>query len=94
MARGRVRVTDQSTTGRNVRFRDTARHLSMSRADFVRRIERGEYPDYHVRRVNRVKTPVSGRIKTGQCGSVQNRPFMRASFSPYDSPSLEHKLCL
>jgi len=36
---------------------------------------------------------VSGRIKTGQCGSVQNQPFMRATFSPYHSSFLGYKPC-
>ena len=31
----------------------------MPRAEAVRRIERGEYPGYHVRRIRGVKTPVS-----------------------------------
>jgi hypothetical protein len=31
----------------------------MSCAEFVRAIEIGRYPDYHVRRINEVKTPVS-----------------------------------
>jgi len=36
---------------------------------------------------------VSGRIKTGHCGSVENQPFMRATFSPYHSSFLGHKPC-
>lgn len=31
----------------------------MSRAEFVQLIESGAYPQYHVRKVNGVKTPVS-----------------------------------
>lgn len=31
----------------------------MTRAEFVREIERGNYPNYHVRDINGVKTPAS-----------------------------------
>lgn len=55
----RVSVTEESETGRNLRFRDNYTGADFSRAQFVREIENGEYPRYHVRRVNRVKTPVS-----------------------------------
>lgn len=59
MARKRVTVTQESTTGRNQRFHDNANGRDMSRADFARRIEGGEYPNYHLRRINGLKTPVS-----------------------------------
>ncbi len=55
----RVRVTKESGTGRNQRFYDPDAGRNMSRADFVRRIEQGEYSGYHVRKVSGVKTPVS-----------------------------------
>lgn len=55
----RVRTTQESPSGRNTRFRDDGTGRSMSRAEFVRRIEAGQYNDYHVRIVNGVKTPVS-----------------------------------
>ncbi len=55
----RVRVTQESTTGRNQLFHDPDARRHMSRSDFVRRIEQGEYPGYHVRKVSGVKTPVS-----------------------------------
>lgn len=57
MAR-RVEVIGESKTGRNERFRLVGGR-GMSRTEFVRRIERGEFPDYHVRRLNGVKTPAS-----------------------------------
>lgn len=63
MAR-RVRVTEESDSGRNQRFFDPVRHRSMSRAKFVQAIGQGKYPDYHVRRINGVKTPVSNPDKT------------------------------
>lgn len=31
----------------------------MTRVKFVKKIEQGNYPDYHVRKINNVKTPVS-----------------------------------
>ena len=39
----------------------------MTRAKFVREIERGNYEDFHIRLVNGLKTPVSnpdGRVTT------------------------------
>jgi len=63
MAR-KVRVTRESDSGRNQRFFDPDRGAYMRRAEFVRAIEQGKYPDYHVRLVNGVKTPVSNPDKT------------------------------
>lgn len=57
--RPRVSVTRESESGRNERFRDNRTGEEMTRAGFVREIERGKYPDYHVRRVRDVKTPAS-----------------------------------
>lgn len=57
--RPRVTVTSESETGRNQRFRDNATGHSMSRREFVRAIESGKYEDYHVRKINGVKTPAS-----------------------------------
>jgi len=54
-----VRVTRESSTGRNERFHDTNTGRKMTRTEFVRRIERGKYPDYHVRKIGGRKTPVS-----------------------------------
>lgn len=56
---GRVTVTQESETGRNQQFRDNRTGTTMSRAEFVRQIEAGNYPNYHVREINNVKTPVS-----------------------------------
>lgn len=56
---GRITVTQESDTGRNERFRDNRTGDTMSRAQFVREIEAGNYPNYHVREINNVKTPVS-----------------------------------
>lgn len=54
-----VRTTDETPSGRNIKFVNTGTGETMSRAEFVRRIENGHYPDYHIRNVNGVKTPAS-----------------------------------
>jgi len=55
----RVSVTKESETGRNLRFHDNYTGADMSRPQFVRQIENGNYPHHHVRVINGVKTPVS-----------------------------------
>lgn len=55
----RVKVTQESDSGRNQRFHDNRTGEDMTRAQFVRQIESGNYQNYHVRNVNSVKTPVS-----------------------------------
>ncbi len=64
MARKRVTVTQESDTGRNQRFHDNRTGADMTRAQFVREIEQGNYPNYHVPRINGVKTPVSNPDET------------------------------
>ncbi len=59
MANKRVKVTIESDSGRNQRFHDNRNGQDMSRPEFVRQIEQGKYPNYHVREINGVKTPVS-----------------------------------
>lgn len=59
MARKRVTVTQESDTGRNLNFHDNYSDEDMTRAQFVKKIEQGDYPNYHVREINGVKTPVS-----------------------------------
>lgn len=59
MARKRVTVTSETDSGRNTNFHDNYTGADMTRAQFVRQIEDGNYPNYHVRNVNGVKTPVS-----------------------------------
>ena len=54
-----VRVTQEADSGRNQRFVDTRTDTEMTRAQFVRQIDNGKYPDYHVRDINGVATPVS-----------------------------------
>ena len=57
--RGRVRVTQESPTGRNQEFVDTRTGQTMTRPEFVQQIEIGYFEKYHVRNINGVKTPVS-----------------------------------
>lgn len=59
MARKRVTVTQESPSGRNQRFHDNYTGADMTRTEFVRQIEQGNYPNYHVREIDGVKTPVS-----------------------------------
>lgn len=56
---GRITVVQESESGRNEQFRDNRTGNTMSRAELVRQIEAGNYPNYHVREINNVKTPVS-----------------------------------
>jgi hypothetical protein len=54
-----VRVTVEDSSGRNQRFHDDKSGKNMSRAEFVKQIEEGKFPDYHVRKINGLNTPVS-----------------------------------
>ncbi len=54
-----IKVTSETSTGRNESFRDPVARKEMSRTQFVRAIEAGKYPDYHVRHINGKATPVS-----------------------------------
>jgi hypothetical protein len=65
MGRGKkVVVIQESDSGRNEVFRDTSNGTNMTRAGFVRQIEQGKYPDYHVRKIEGIKTPVSNPDKS------------------------------
>jgi len=59
MARQRVTVTRESGSGRNQQFHDNYTGQDMTRPQFVREIESGNYENYHVREINGLKTPVS-----------------------------------
>lgn len=62
----RVTVTQETESGRNKKFIDNKTRKEMTRAQFVARIESGEYVDYYVRNQNGIKTPASkpnGKIK-------------------------------
>lgn len=54
----RVIVTQETKTGRNMRFSDVVTGEVMTRAQFVKKIENGTYSDnYYVREINGIKTP-------------------------------------
>jgi len=60
----RITVTQETDTGRNERFRDNNTGAEMTRNQFVREIERGNYPKYHIREIDGVKTPASNPDKS------------------------------
>ena len=59
MARPRISVTEESETGRNEMFHDNYTDVNMTREQFVRQIEASNYPNYHIREINGVKTPAA-----------------------------------
>jgi hypothetical protein len=60
----RVRVTRETSTGRNRKFRDNRTGKNMTRTEFVKQIKQGNYSGYHVRNINGVPTPVSNPDKS------------------------------
>jgi Protein of unknown function (DUF3892) len=56
-----LETTQETSTGRNLQFRDKQTGEKFSRAELVKNIEQGgKYAeDYYVRKINDVKTPVS-----------------------------------
>lgn len=63
MGRKRVTTTGESSTGRNTTFHDNFTNQDMTRSQFIKQIESGSYANYHVRKINGVKTPVSNPDK-------------------------------
>lgn len=59
MAKKPVIVIRETPSGRNTSFQNTRTGNTMTRTQFVNQIEHGNYPGYHVRVVNGVKTPAS-----------------------------------
>ena len=55
----RISVVEESDSGRNQKFIDNLKNRTMTRSDLVKEIEKGNYPNYHIRNINGVKTPVS-----------------------------------
>jgi hypothetical protein len=54
-----VVVTSESESGRNQRFHDTKSGKNMNRVEFVKEIEHEKFKDYHIRKINGLRTPVS-----------------------------------
>lgn len=59
MANKRITVTRETESGRNTGFHDNKTGVDMTRAGFVREINKGNYPNYHVRNINNIPTPAS-----------------------------------
>ncbi|WP_203522473.1 hypothetical protein [Fusobacterium sp. IOR10] len=55
----KINVIEETSTGRNKTFKDLTTGTIMTRAQFVKKIEQENYPDYHVRLIDGIKTPVS-----------------------------------
>ncbi len=64
MAKKRITVTQESNSGRNKKFHDNHNDDDMTRPQFVKKIEQGDYSNYHVRKINGIKTPVSNPDST------------------------------
>lgn len=60
----RISVTSQNNTGRNEKFIDNVNGKEMTRNQFVKEIEKGNYENYHVRVINDTKTPASSPDKS------------------------------
>ena len=54
-----LEVTEESTSGRNLEFRDTHTGKRLTRGEAADAIEHGQYPDYHVRVTDRKRTPAA-----------------------------------
>lgn len=59
IGRKRITVTNQTDTGRNTAFHDNYTGQDMTRNEFVKSINNGNYDNYHVRVINGIETPVS-----------------------------------
>lgn len=59
MTRKRIKVTEESDSGRNKQFHDNRTGENMTRKQLVDKINDGDYPGYHIRRINGINTPVS-----------------------------------
>lgn len=60
----RITVMNENETGRNQIFRDNANGKEMTRSQFVKEIEKGNYENYHIRVINDIKTPASNPDKS------------------------------
>ena len=59
-----IEVTQETSTGRNTFFRNKSTGKNMSRPDFVNAINKGQYPEYHIRKIHGVNTPASNPDKS------------------------------
>lgn len=59
MKKHRVKVIKENDSGRNERFKDCTNGNEMTRKQFVKEIQKGNYEEYYVRKINGLDTPVS-----------------------------------
>lgn len=59
----RITVLQENQKGRNEKFKDNITKKIMTRTQFVKEIENGNYKEYHIRKINNIKTPVSNPDK-------------------------------
>lgn len=64
MAKKEIKVVSQSNTGRNETFK--VGNGFMNRERLVQSIHNGNHPDYHIRNINGVDTPVSNPDKNNR----------------------------
>ena len=57
--KGNIKVTCESKSGRNKKFKDQTTGRTMTRAELNKAINNSTYSGYHVRNVNGKETPVS-----------------------------------
>lgn len=62
----KVIVIKESKNGKNLKYFDFKKMITLSREEFVSEIELGAYPKYEIRIINGEKTPVSKKDKTIQ----------------------------
>lgn len=55
----KVIVAKENDSGRNEIFKDCRTGATMTRKEFVRQIKKGNYPNYYIRKINGLETPVS-----------------------------------
>lgn len=67
----RITVTEESDSGRNLKFKDNETGILMTREEFVEEIEKGKYPNYHIRDINGIKTPISNPDAI-ECNNLDN----------------------
>ena len=58
-SKGNIKVTCESKSGRNKKFKDQTTGCTMTRAELNKAINNSTYSGYHVRNVNGKETPVS-----------------------------------
>ena len=60
----RLKTIKQSSTWRNIKFKDNFKWNVFTRIEVVKKIQRWELKNYHIRNINWVKTPVSNPDST------------------------------